>query len=134
MSGPPIDIGGVHGFVTAGNPPPLRAFERPRLRAFLRVRSFEFIRQRAVELARTGQHIDCITIEMALEREGFSAAFEALRDSAFRAHLTGICAAHWGLSAPDAPSDLEDAEDGQAFDGVPFRLPFVRGSDSSDEA
>jgi len=102
------------------------------------VSSFDSIRQRAVELAQTGRHIDCLTIEIALEREGFSLAFEALRDGEFRAQLSALCATHWGPSSPDASPDGRDSpndgRDEPSFDGMPYPLAFARRSGSSEEA
>ncbi len=45
------------------------------------------IKKRALEIAQSGDHIDCLTIELALAKEGFPDAYEALKDAAFRAHL-----------------------------------------------
>jgi hypothetical protein len=100
------------------------------------VRSFHFVRQRAAELARTGQHIDCLTIEMTLEREGFSDAFEALRDSEFRAQLKAQCSAHRGDASPggSAISDGAPSEAGPAFDGARFPFSFSDESGSTDGA
>jgi hypothetical protein len=78
------------------------------------VQSTEIVRKRALEIARTGQHIDCLTIEMALEREGHSDAFEALKDDEFRARLKAICDAHW---RPEAVSYASNHPGGYPGDG-----------------
>lgn len=50
---------------------------------------------RAIELAESGYHIDCLTIESALVKEGFGEAAELLRNAHLRSGLRTICDKHW---------------------------------------
>jgi hypothetical protein len=53
------------------------------------------LRRRAVDLAKSGHHIDCLTIETQLDREGFVEAHLMLQDPAVRAALKALCDEHW---------------------------------------
>jgi hypothetical protein len=59
------------------------------------VRQVFRIRRRAYELARSGLHIDCLTIESQLEQEGHPLVREVLSDPALRARLRRLCDRHW---------------------------------------
>jgi hypothetical protein len=52
------------------------------------------IRRRAFELARSGHHIDCLTIETELADDGFPEAYVVLQDLQVRAELKAICDEH----------------------------------------
>ena len=53
------------------------------------------IRRRAFELARSGRHIDCVTIETELADGGFPEAYIVLQDLQVRAELRAICDKRW---------------------------------------
>ena len=74
------------------------------------VKNVDRIRLRAYELARTGQHIDCLTIESALLREGYPDVYSALQDPFVRRHIRELCAAHWSGLPTDRRYDGEAGE------------------------
>jgi hypothetical protein len=49
----------------------------------------------ATGLARSGRHIDCLTIESQLAHEGHAEVYVVLQDAALRARLKAICDEHW---------------------------------------
>jgi hypothetical protein len=55
------------------------------------VRRVDYIRSRAYELARSGRHSSCVSIERALEQEGFADAHMALQDPYVRVHVGTLC-------------------------------------------
>ena len=55
-------------------------------------------------LAKSGRHIDCLTIETELDRDGFPEAYVVLQDDGFRATLRALCRSHWrGRGEPAVP-------------------------------
>jgi hypothetical protein len=53
------------------------------------------IRIQAFEMARSGEFIDCQSIETALEKSGIANARIALRDRPIRSRLDKLCAQNW---------------------------------------
>ena len=49
----------------------------------------------ATDLAKSGRHIDCLTIESQLAYEGHPEVYVVLQDPALRARLKAICDEHW---------------------------------------
>ena len=68
-------------------------------RGGVRVSLEEIIRNRAYALARSGRHIDVLTIETQLTREGYADASPILHSPILRAGLKAICDQHWHPSA-----------------------------------
>jgi len=69
------------------------------------------VRQRAIELAQTGEHIDCLTIELALDREGYPDAYSVCRDDEFRAALKVICDSYWKMEGASGAQRLLDGSE-----------------------
>jgi hypothetical protein len=59
------------------------------------------VSRRAFELAKSGRHIDCVTIESQLADEGFPEAYVVLQEPQLRAALKAICDRHWHPDASD---------------------------------
>jgi len=75
------------------------------------VRQVDQVRKRAYELARSGRHIDCLTIESELEQEGYAMARLVLKDEGLRHRLRRICDRHWHPQFAPDPT-LRSLEDG----------------------
>lgn len=75
------------------------------------MRRVDQVRKRAYELARSGRHIDCLTIESELEQEGYAVARLVMKDEGLRERLRRICNQHW------SPQFLTEAQHPQADNG-----------------
>jgi hypothetical protein len=53
------------------------------------------VREKAVALARSGRFMNCFSIELQLDNDGFPEVYVVLHEPELRAEINALCDAHW---------------------------------------